>query len=72
MHYAQGFFFFVYLPTYLPTRGDGFGVKEKKKRQARADCVRPSRAPTSFIYKSKGGGGVYLSVYVDKTSGLKK
>jgi hypothetical protein len=27
--------------------GDGFGVKAKKKRQARADCVRPSRAPTS-------------------------
>jgi hypothetical protein len=26
--------------------GDGFGVKEKK-RQARVDCVRPSRAPTS-------------------------
>jgi hypothetical protein len=40
----------TYLPTYLPTKGDGFGVKEKKKRQARADCVRPSRAPTSLIY----------------------
>jgi hypothetical protein len=37
----------VHLPTYLPTRGDGFGVKGKKKRQARADCVRPSRAPTT-------------------------
>jgi hypothetical protein len=36
---------------FLGFLGDGFGVKEKKKRQARADCVRPSRAPTSLIYK---------------------
>jgi hypothetical protein len=43
--------FKTFVPTYLPSRGDGFGVKEKKKRQARADCVRPSRAPTSLIYK---------------------
>jgi hypothetical protein len=26
-------------PSRAPTRGDGFGVKEKKKRQAWADCV---------------------------------
>ncbi len=33
---------------FLNFLGDGFGVKEKK-RQARANCVRPSRAPTSTL-----------------------
>jgi hypothetical protein len=33
---------------FLGFLGDGFGVKEKKKRQARADCVRPSQAPISI------------------------
>ncbi len=30
-HIYQLLDFSTYLPTYLPTRGDGFGVKEKKK-----------------------------------------
>ncbi len=33
---------------FLGFLGNGFGVKGKKKRQARADCIRPLRAPTSM------------------------
>jgi hypothetical protein len=53
VHYAPGSWARVdcVRPSRAPTRGDGFGVKEKKK-QARADCVRPSRAPTSTYINS--------------------
>jgi hypothetical protein len=34
---------------FLGFLGDGFGVKEEKK-EARADCVRSSRAPTRLLY----------------------
>ncbi len=54
------FFHFLLYPTINSCNPFNYGlsiygsfktiqVKEKKKRQARADCVRPSRVPTSEV-----------------------
>ncbi len=83
MHYAPGSRAWTdcVRPSRALTRGDGFGVKEKKG-QARADCVRPSWAPTredEFGVKEKkrpGTGGLcptitssFLKNYFHHTKG---